>query len=499
MLRRIRHPAIASIEEQNLKSQSYESFNLEQLKHQHEDKATSIERLQRERDAAISCFSKYRDQLCALDKAVSLINKLITPSSLTRQTRVQLPMPPSSSQLPPYLLNEHLDQGRSASETRQDSYVEIRDEFEDDNALIQNELDHLNSRWKLEETNIPCLLETINVMQSRTNLLSNENEAMSSEIKSLRQSLSEAEKVNVELMKVSKIMTVKLRHVLEKLYKENKKVNLKLRKAKEYLSCIKLKETYEKEKSIAIMLKIHEEMMRTKVIERNLNLDCEEIPCLLKCETDAVCSNVIKNGIAAVKFSSKEESRLRNNSEGGIDEIIEINKMISIENQKENIEVKEIGKENQNHTDEHILFFPSGTKKVGLRFQSVPISNNMETEKEFQSTKKSGDLVLVCGIKGFDKSINVVPSIGARLVAIDGVALTASNPMSLGDIKRKVSSKISARESFSLVFRNIELSDIQRKLLMKGVQSMNMESSKNTLVSSSKVNKKIRIQTGYHV
>ena len=155
-------------------------------------------------------------------------------------------------------MNEHLDQGRSASETRQDSYVEIRDEFEDDNALIQNELDHLISRWKLEETNIPCLLETINVMQSRTNLLSNENEAMSSEIKSLRQSLSEAEKVNVELMKVSKIMTVKLRHVLEKLYKENKKVNLKLRKAKEYLSCIKLKETYEKEKSIAIMLKIHE-------------------------------------------------------------------------------------------------------------------------------------------------------------------------------------------------------------------------------------------------
>ena len=132
-------------------------------------------------------------------------------------------------------------------------------------------------------------------------------------------------------------------------------------------------------------------------------------------------------------MSSKEESQLRNNSEGGIDEIIEINKMISIENQKENIEVKEIGKENQNHTDEHILFFPSGTKKVGLQFQSVPISNNMETEKEFQSTKKSGDLVLVCGIKGFDKSINVVPSIRARLVAIDGVALTASNPMSLGD------------------------------------------------------------------
>ena len=73
-------------------------------------------------------------------------------------------------------------------------------------------------------------------------------------------------------------------------------MNLKLRKAKEYLSCIKLKETYEKEKSIAIMLKIHEEMMRTKVIERNLNLDCEEIPCLLKCETDTVCSNVIKMG-----------------------------------------------------------------------------------------------------------------------------------------------------------------------------------------------------------
>ena len=34
---------------------------------------------------------------------------------------------------------------------------------------------------------------------------------------------------------------------------------------------------------------------------------------------------------------------------------------------------------------------------------------------------------------------------------------------------------------------------------MKGVQSMNMESSKNTLVSSFKANKKIRIKTGYHV
>jgi len=485
------------IEDCNLKNQSDEYFNLEQRKHQHEDKPKTIMQLQRERDAAISVFSRYRDQLSALDEAVSLINKLITPSpSALYRTKVQLPVSPLLSQTAPASRHKPLNQRRSVSETRQVPSEEIREELEDENLLIQNQLDHLNSSWKLEETNIPSLLESIRAMQSRNNLLSNENDAMSSEIKSLRQSLSEAEKVNVECMKGSKIMTAKLQHVAEKLYEENKKVNLKLKKAKEYVCCIRLKENFEKEKLLAVMLNIHEEMMRTKIKERKLNsnFECEEIPYQ--------CSTVTKDGRAVVRFSSKEDSGLRNNSEAAVDEIIEINKMISIENQinmHTYVEVKEVGKESGEHVDEHILFFPSGTKKVGLRFQKVPISDDTETEKVFQSSKKSRDLILVCGVTGFDTSLNVVPSIGARLVAIDGVALTASNPMNLSDVKRKVSSKVSAGDSFSLVFRNIDLSCTQRKLLMKGVQSMNVQTAKKTLVPSSKENRKIRIKTEYHV
>ena len=93
----------------------------------------------------------------------------------------------------------------------------MRDEFEDDTLLIQNKLGHLNSTWQLEETNIPCLLESIRVMQSRSNLLSSESAAMNNEIKSLLQSLSEAGKVNLECTKGSKIMIARLQQVTDTL------------------------------------------------------------------------------------------------------------------------------------------------------------------------------------------------------------------------------------------------------------------------------------------
>jgi len=344
-------------------------------------------------------------------------------------------------------------------------------------------------------------------MQSRITLLSNENDTMSSEIKSLRQSLSEAEKVNVEWTKDSKIMTAKFQLFAEKLYTKNKRMDSKLRKVKKFVSCIQLKEKIEKEKSLAVMLNIHEEMMRKKGNKRELKreVELEDISFIKKYPKTNTDSRT-----AALKFSTVQHSGQISDPESPVDEIVEINKMISIDNQNnlhETVEVKEIGKEIGENTNEHILFFPNGTKKVGIRFQNVPFNDDTEKENVGQSSQKSGDIILVCGVKGFDSSVNIVPSIGARLVAIDGVALTVSNQMTLDDIRRKVSSKISVGDSFSLVFRNDKLTETQRNLLMKGVQQnmmppeelKNIKTPKKSLGSLKKIRKKIRTNTGYHL
>jgi len=119
---------------------------------------------------------------------------------------------------------------------------------------------------------------------------------------------------------------------------------------------------------------------------------------------------------------------------------------------------------------------PAISEKLGLQFLLLPNKTN--------STK---GLFVVCGLHGFDATVNTCPELGSKLISIGSESLEeeCNNYNSMSELHEKITNKIGATEDFILRFRKDELTKGQSEALNKAIIATNdsySSSNKNTTI-----------------
>ena len=313
-------------------------------------------------------------------------------------------------------------------------------------AVAARQLDDLQSKWKLEDTHVPQLRNSIERLQSTVMLLQEDADSHATQMQSLQHELYSS---NSRVRKLEK--------AVQKLHKKNEQLRRKTETHKK--SLVNQVKTFVEKKNE------DEQLHHLAAHERLLKMEGNRSRCSSRDFSDAdeemssvssVSSFVTDDGVATVRYSPAlvhdERTLVRKAHDYG-------------------------------------LTFPQGTK-IGLQFHKVLLEEeksqrgllndaiqdtaeyNVTPSKElpfsmhfnfdsFRGKHHDEDyMYLVCGHYGFDRDLNTQPALGARLVKVNGESV---QHMALDKIKAAI--KCTKREFFSLTFRNEMLSPKQKDML----------------------------------
>eukprot|EP00978_Attheya_sp_CCMP212_P028955 scaffold101295_cov58-Attheya_sp.AAC.1 len=378
-----------------------------------------------------------------------------------------------------------------------------------DASLIQYRLDNLHSKWKLEETQVPTLIRAVHRLQSNLAHMTNEMDDTTLEMRLLNQELDRSQKRICKLEKALKDLYRKNRELKEAAKLKRKEKKYFVKNMREYVNGIQKIDM--EEKCIANQLRVHERLLQLSKSHDSGN----EFPDLRQDGSDISFSmnRGIEREAGAMRTPPSSPQALRPSASSSVGDdddskrgfgsffgkspvkscgipAAELEGTASTESilnsdrtAPEGKLVFQLPKIMINHDSSksthntYQLTFPSG-KKIGLQFQKLPISSinsSINLGLTFGNKNRDGDAFLVCGFNGFDCSINVRPTIGARLVAVDGESIE-DGKCTLKEIKqnldRRAATKVpggSKPTTFTLTFRNDPLSKEQKEMLQKAV------------------------------
>ena len=289
-------------------------------------------------------------------------------------------------------------------------------------------LDALQSQWKLEDTQIPQLQEKIQRLKSTSHVLQQDADCHVREMQSLQQELqsrnARIETLETAVCKLHK-RNERLKHELEQQKQQRKSL---VKSVKKYVARVKEDEKHQ--------LVCHERLLQHGSID-----DVPEDELSIESSASSVStatSLVTDEGIATVRYSA-----------------------VTVEEP----------------VQDYDLTFPQGSK-IGLQFHRLEkkgILNDVLEEKEllpFRNFKDSlcgkhhDHIYLVCGHYGFDRDLNTLPALGARLVKVNGESVAN---WTLDRIKESI--KYMDCGFITMSFRNEPLTPKQKELLQQAINA----------------------------
>lgn len=327
-------------------------------------------------------------------------------------------------------------------------------------------LNELQTSWKLEDTHIPQLRNSIERLQSNMQLLQQDADSHGEQMQTLQHELYD-----------NSIHIRKLEKAVKKLHKKNARLQQQVEQHKQSLArqvkkyVVKKNADEQRHQLIAHerLLKL-ENTNRSRCSSRDTDFSGADMVALqyedeLSVESSASSvsttpSFVTDEGVATVRYSPA-----------------------LVEDERTLTDRKKV--------HDYDLTFPQGTK-IGLQFHKVQLEKTQRgllndaiqekapaaecattPSKELQSFSRHFNFdalrgkhheddyaYLVCGHYGFDRDMNTQPQLGARLVKVNGESV---EHMTLDKIKAAI--KCTKCEFFSLTFRNEALSAKQKEIL----------------------------------
>ncbi len=161
---------------------------------------------------------------------------------------------------------------------------------------IQAEIDRLQQQWKLEDTALPSLIASIHRLQSHIGHLQNESDSLTSRFRSTEELMHEAQTQNS-----------KLRKACLKVFRQNKKLKLKLQSKKKetrnFVSAVREFLTKKKQEEIdteEFLVACHESMLKKSC---EMNNSASAVAVLDSADTPAEVGNRARTFTAESTFS----------------------------------------------------------------------------------------------------------------------------------------------------------------------------------------------------
>lgn len=244
-----------------------------------EQEEEPIKKLIEERDEAKRDARENQEQLEALLEALELLSKLaaMDPGAYRDSLR-------RSESLSEIAGNEKLSTSKSSNATgleSQDvigcdpksnsSMVDSRDSDDTccDPSVLQGQLDALHARWRLEETPLPIIVQSVHRLQSNLTQLTSEADETTTEIHALQSALQRARSRVHKLEKAVKKLFKENSSLKEKIRRKKRERTSLVRNVKDYMGNMQLLKKREdeidaEERSVANQLRAHERLLRLK-------------------------------------------------------------------------------------------------------------------------------------------------------------------------------------------------------------------------------------------
>jgi hypothetical protein len=340
----------------------------------------------------------------------------------------------------------------------------LHDDNNNNAAVLQKRLDALQREWKLEETSLPRLLQSIHSFQSRALQIDCESEQQMKTEQSLRLQLNSAEQRVQQLEAAVQKIHNKNQTLKQKLQEKQTERKSLLRNVKDYIRQTNKQDEVE-EQRIATQLRAHERLLKLELSARK-EAGGESHSKALRVRTFS--ANSFDDDSGSVSSASSMISFVTD------DGVATLHLSPLLDPQLDETEV--------------VVPFQRGSK-IGLQFCTVPntpasrtkgkIDESLdEPEKKdasfkiphfsnpFQKKDGADHAFFVCGHYGFDDSVDVPPANGVRLVAVNGETVEQGH-WSLN----KIRDIVSMDRSFTLTFRQDSLAHVCKERLDEAIST----------------------------
>lgn len=318
-------------------------------------------------------------------------------------------------------------------------------------ATLQMRFDNLQSQWKLEETPMPQIFESIHQFHSKCLLLTAHLDHISEENQILREELAAAKNHICRLE-----TTVKKLHRKKETLKQEKESwkaekQILMKGVHTYARDLREAQTSLEEAQTSLEnkhLERHESIM--KQVEDTLPGKSGSSSTT---DSDSASLSSVEDGLDYVEGSSSF-------STGSTPFITNTGvATLQIEEGEAVLDAPDSG---------YLTLHYPANSKVGLQFHQIKQSSVSKKANRFRLKKKGKEeeLLCVCGNYGFDYSLNsIAPQIGAQLAAVNGEKLDATN-ISLVKIREA----LSQGTPYTLSFKEETLSIEQIEILTKAAK-----------------------------
>lgn len=293
---------------------------------------------------------------------------------------------------------------------------DVADNDLDNAAALQRQLDDLQGKWKLEETSVPCLLDSIHRLhsacaqyQSHADNLAVENDKLHEE---LRSSAKRVTKLETGIQKLH----TKTERLKDKLQSKKEEKQAILKSVRSYVADFQKNDM----DGIATQLAAHERIVgnRTRT-ESQDTFDSVDMAARYQLSDDGSSANstvssvssvpsvITDGGVATIKFAKApadtEDLVLRYPADRRVG--IQFHNMHLMGNASDAVDGED-AKEAKG----------TGFQALNFRFDSL-----LGTAKRDEEEKKGESAFFVVGHFGFDDKLNTSrPPVGARLVGVNG-------------------------------------------------------------------------------
>lgn len=420
------------------------------------------------------------------------------------------------------------------------NHANVLDEDESRNMrlALESELNQLRQRWKLEDTPFITLYENYLMLESKLNTTTKEADKNIHEIRDLHRSLRTSKKENVKLLRIIEKLALKNKDLCQRIKKKNKERRSVMNSLKEFVSNINKKKLDMDERSMSIMVKMHEEQLKILARDRmrmsptgaNGQLMNQSDRSLASTPSTISSSSIDTDNFSSISNTNSFDSQYLaySSSVGNEEEITHCEHMAEkyLRTYKNN-DTEEKSEESSNNYYE--LKFVTG-KRIGLQFQIIPndvpevrhnidlvrggirgilsdvvnLNNNSNSHNNHTSSsqpdpsqnvghnpkhKQKYDGFYVCGFEGFDETINGNrrPTLGARLIAVDGESIETNQPdLSFEKLRYIIESKTAEAEAKAITgepahitmrFRNDVLTKKQSDELNQAINAVRSQST----------------------
>lgn len=420
----------------------------------------------------------------------SIPNEAIPKTSIvTDSTIIDSKSSPAASHGREMADNERTNEERTAALLRAIQLLTLI-ASDDSSSLVsaQQELDEIQNSWKLQDSYVPQLRNSIERLQSTCRLLQQDSDSHSEQMHTLQHELYD-----------NSIRIHKLERAVHKLHKKNERLSQKaeqhkkslVKQVKSYVS--KKNEDEQRHQLFAherlLKLENHHASSRSRCSSRDTDFSDADLVALQVmggvCDDEeelsvasSSASTVTDDGVATVRYSPRiQEEALSTTTKAPEYELtfprgtrigLQFHKVMMEKQQSTtprgllNDAILETG---ASHADG----VPTTPSKDGSSSFSVHFNFDSLRGKHHEHQESNDFCYLVCGHYGFDEhddemAIHHRPKLGARLVKVNGESV---EDMTLDKIKAAI--KCTKREFFSLTFCNEQLTFKQREMLDKAV------------------------------